>query len=113
MVKQRVTLAIAAIFVLLFSLSASAQSARVEGIVARSSKQKSSFTVRARSSTSYDEKIVFYDSSTHFTAQAHGDKDMKEIDASQIKDGDRVICLGAYNEKKEFVAAFISKRLSQ
>jgi hypothetical protein len=113
MVKQRMTLAMVAMLVLLSAVAASAQAARIEGIVARSSKEKSTLTVRARSSTSYDEKLVHYDSSTHFTAQAHGDKDMKEIDASQIKDGDRVICLGAYNEKKEFVAAFISKRQSQ
>ncbi len=109
MVKQRVTLAIAAMLVLLSSLMASAQAARWEGIVARSNKSKSMFTVRARGSTT--EKDIHYDSSTRFTAQAHGDKDMKEIDAGQIRDGDRIICLGAYNDKREFVAAFISKRL--
>ena len=109
MVKQRITLAIGVMLVLLCSVMASAQAARWEGIVARSNKSKSMFTVRARGSTT--EKDIYYDSSTRFTAQAHGDKDMKDIDATQIKDGDRIICLGAYNEKREFVAAFISKRL--
>ena len=33
--------------------------------------------------------------------------------SKQIKDGDRVICLGFYNEKGEFQAVAISKRLSQ
>jgi hypothetical protein len=34
------------------------------------------------------------------------------IDASQVKDGDQVICLGSYDDKNEFHAAKISKRLS-
>jgi len=88
-------------------------SARWEGIVSRSNKQKSTLTVRARSSTSFDEKVIHYDSSTRFTSQEHGDKKINDIDANQVKDGDRVICLGFYNEKGEFQAAAISKRLSQ
>ena len=38
---------------------------------------------------------------------------INDIDANQVRDGDRVICLGFYNEKGEFQAASISKRLSQ
>ncbi len=98
--------------VLLACTSLCAQPARWEGIVTRSNKQKSTLTVRARGSTSSDEKVIHYDSSTQFTYQEHG-KDAKDIDASQIKDGDRVICIGAYNDKHEFVAVMISKRLSQ
>ena len=113
MVKQRITLLLAAMLVLLPSLLALAQtSARWEGIVSRSNKQKSTLTVRARSSTNFDEKVIHYDSSTRFTSQEHGGK-INDIDAKQVKDGDRVICLGFYNEKGEFQAASISKRLSQ
>src|SRR5215471_12445337 len=106
---KRIQLVFAAVLILLICVSLLAQGARWEGIVTRSNKQKSTFTVRARGSTSFDEKVIHYDSSTKFTSQEHGDKDMKEIDASQIKDGDRIICLGSYNEKGDFVAAFISK----
>ena len=114
MLKERITLLLAAMLVLLPSLSALAQmSARWEGIVSRSNKQKSTLTVRARSSTNFDEKVIHYDSSTRFTSQEHGDKKINDIDANQVKDGDRVICLGFYNEKGEFQAAAISKRLSQ
>jgi hypothetical protein len=114
MVKQRITLLLAAMLVLLPPMLALAQTlARWEGIVARSNKQKSTLTVRARSSTNFDEKVIHYDSSTRFTSQEHGDKKINDIDANQVKDGDRVICLGFYNEKGEFQAASISKRLSQ
>jgi hypothetical protein len=113
MVKQRITLLLAAMLVLLPSLSALAQtSARWEGIVSRSNKQKSTLTVRARGSATFDEKVIHYDSSTRFTSQEHGAKKINDIDANQVNDGDRVICLGYYNEKGEFQAASISKRLS-
>jgi hypothetical protein len=114
MVKQRITLLLAAVLVLLsFTLALAQTSVRWEGIVSRSNKQKSTLTVRARSSTNFDEKVIHYDSSTRFTSQEHGDKKINDIDANQVKDGDRVICLGFYNEKGEFQAASISKRLSQ
>jgi hypothetical protein len=114
MVKQRITVLLTAMLVLLPPMLALAQtSARWEGIVSRSNKQKSTLTVRARNSTSFDEKVIHYDSSTRFTSQEHGDKKINDIDANQVKDGDRVICLGFYNEKGEFQAAAISKRLSQ
>ncbi len=106
---KRIALRTAATLVLLSSVLVLAQATRWEGIVARSNKSKSMFTVRARGSNL--EKNIYYDSATRFTAQAHGDKNMKDIDVTQIKDGDRIICLGAYNEKGEFLAAFISKRL--
>ena len=96
---------------LLPAMPALAQSARWEGSVARSNKQKSMLTVRAKASN--DEKVICYDSSTRFTSQEHGSKKVKDIDASQVNDGDRVICLGYYDDKGEFRAALISKRLSQ
>jgi hypothetical protein len=113
MVTHRIRLLFVAMFVLSTLVPALAQSsARWEGIVTRSNKQKSTFTVRARASTSFDEKLIHYDSSTQFTYQGHGDKTPKDIDPSQIKDGDRVICVGFYNDKKEFQAVLISKRIS-
>jgi hypothetical protein len=97
--------------VLLLLGSALAQSVRWEGVVSRSNKKKSMLTIRAKASN--DEKVVYYDDSTRFTSQEHGSKKVNDIDASQINDGDRVICLGYYNDKGEFRAAVISKRLSQ
>ena len=109
MFKRRITLFLVAVLFVFPAAWALAQEARWEGIVERSNKQKMTLTVRARH-TSFDEKIIHYDSSTRFTSQGHGDKTMKDIDASQVKDGDRVICLGSTNDKGEFLAAFISKR---
>ena len=112
--KQGITSIPVAALLFLFLMSAFGQtSARWEGIVSRSNIQKSTLTVRARASTSFDEKVIHYDSSTRFTSQEHGDKKVNDIDVKQIKDGDRVICLGFYNEKGEFQAVAISKRLSQ
>lgn len=114
MVKCCIRWSFAALLVLWFSVLVLAQSTRWEGIITRSNKQKFTFTVRARGSTNTsDEKIIHYDNSTQFTNQAHGDKTPKVIDASQIKDGDRVICLGYFNDKGEFQAVLISKRLPQ
>ena len=113
MVKQRITLLLAAMLVLLPSMLALAQtSARWEGIVSRSNKQKSTLTVRTRGFNNVSEKLIHYDSSTRFTSQEHGAKKINDIDANQVNDGDRVICLGYYDEKGEFRAASISKRLS-
>ena len=111
MVKQRITLLLAAVLVLLPSMPALAQSTRWEGTITRSNKQKSTLTVRAKGSN--DEKDIHYDSSTRWVSQEHGSKKTNDIDASQVNDGDRVICLGYYDEKGQFRAALISKRLSQ
>jgi len=114
MAKQGITSITRAVLLFLLFTAAFAQtSARWEGIVARSNRQKSTLTVRTRGSTSFEEKVIHYDSSTRFTSQGHGDKEANDIDPKQIKDGDRVICLGFYNEKRELQAVAISKRLSQ
>jgi hypothetical protein len=68
--------------------------------------------VRTRGFNNVSEKVIHYDSSTRFSSQEHGAKKINDIDANQVKDGDRVICLGYYDEKGEFQAASISKRLS-
>lgn len=84
---------------------------RWEGVVSRSNKDKSTFTVRQRSSNA--EKTVKYDSSTKFVEAEHHAKP-KEIDADQIKDGDRIIALGKWEKGGAVLdASMISKRLTQ
>jgi hypothetical protein len=101
--------------VLVFSVSApgfaqgAAKQDRVEGRIVRSSTDKSTLTVR---SEKLGERTVYYDASTKWVSQYHGDKKMNTIESSEVKDGDYVICLGSYDDKKEFHATEISKRLS-
>jgi hypothetical protein len=83
---------------------------RVEGRVAYSNKDKSTFAVTATSGGS--QRIVHYDASTKFSSQFHGDKNPKAIEAGEVKDGDYVICLGTYDDKGELHATAVSKRLS-
>jgi hypothetical protein len=103
--------------VLVFSMSApgfaqgDAKPGRVEGRVVRTSKDTSTLTVRASKGVT-TEKIVHYDPSTKWVSQYHGEKKVNTIDASQVKDGDYVICTGLYDDKDEFHAGEISKRLS-
>ena len=85
-----------------------AKQARCEGIVVRSNKDESTLTVRKMGSV--DQTTVHYDSSTQWTHQEHGSKNVVYIDPSQIKDNDRVICLGTYDKKGTFHATLISKR---
>jgi hypothetical protein len=84
--------------------------ARWEGIVVRSSKDNSTLTVRKRGTST--EKTVAYDSSTQFTSQEHGSKKVNKIDASEIKDGDRVIAVGTWDKNGALHASQISKRLT-
>ncbi len=86
------------------------EQARWEGIVVRSSSEKSTLDVRQRGKNV--EKTIHYDSSTKWVSQEHGSKKVNDIDASQVKDGDRVICLGKYDDKGDFHATMISKRLT-
>jgi hypothetical protein len=88
-----------------------AKQGRVEGIITRSNKDKSSLTVRNRGTNV--EKIVLYDSSTQWTSQEHHSKTVNNIDASQVKDDDRVICLGSWDKDGALHAASCSKRLSK
>jgi len=82
----------------------------LEGIVTRSDKDRSTLTVRNRDTNV--EKTVQYDSSTQWTSQEHHSKTVNNIDASQVKDDDRVIVLGKYDEKGVLHASMISKRLT-
>jgi hypothetical protein len=83
---------------------------RCEGTVVRVSKDKSTLTVSQSGSTVV--KTVAYDSLTQWTSQEHGSKKANDIDASQVKDGDRVICLGTYGKDGVLHATLISKRLT-
>jgi hypothetical protein len=87
-----------------------AKPGRVEGRIVRSDKDKSVLTVHERRVDA--DRTVSYDADTKWTSQYHGDKQAKPIEASEVKDGDQVICLGSYDEKGIFHAASISKRLS-
>jgi len=84
---------------------------RVEGVVTRSNKDKSTLTVRNRDTNV--EKVVQYDSSTQWTSQEHHSKTVNMIDASQVKDDDRVICLGTFDKDGILHATSISKRLTR
>ena len=88
-----------------------AKQGRVEGIVTRSNKDNSTLTVRNRGTNV--EKTVLYDSSTQWTSQEHHSKTVNNIDASQVKDDDRVICLGTWDKDGVLHAASCSKRLSK
>ena len=82
---------------------------RWEGTVIRSNPDKSTLTVRDRNSV---EMTVQYDSSTRWVSQEHGSTKVNDIDSSQVKDNDRVICEGTREKDGTFHATLISKRLS-
>ena len=87
-----------------------AKEARWEGHIIRSSKDKSTLTVR-KAGTS-EEKTIQYDSSTKWVSQKHGDKTVNDITADDVKDGDRVICKGTWDKDGVLHATLISKRLT-
>jgi hypothetical protein len=123
MVKKLLTLWFASVFVFVLSAPLLAQDAskpaeataakpdRWEGVVTRSNKDKSTLTVRSRDTNV--EKTVRYDSSTLWTSQEHHSDKVNTIDASQVKDDDRVICQGAWNKDGSLQATTISKRLTR
>jgi len=92
------------------SAPAKAKEGRWEGRIERSSKDQSSLTVRKEGGTL--ERTVVYDSSTKWVSQYHADKKVNDIDASQVKDGDYVICKGTIGKDGKLHATLISKRLS-
>jgi hypothetical protein len=83
---------------------------RWEGLIVRSSRDKSTLTVRKPGSSL--ERTVQYDSSTRWVSQEHGSKKVNNIDASEVKDGDRVIAKGTWDKEGVLHATQISKRLS-
>ena len=84
--------------------------ARWEGRVERSSKDQSTLTVRKSGGNL--ERTCAYDSSTKWVSQYHADKKINDIDSSQVKDGDYVICKGTMDKSGVLHATLISKRLS-
>jgi hypothetical protein len=90
---------------------AKAKEVRWEGRVVRSSKADSNLVVRKQGTTN-DERTVKYDSSTRWVSQYHGETKANDIDASQVKDGDYVICTGTWDKGNVLHATMISKRLS-
>ena len=84
-----------------------AKEGRWEGEVVRSSPDKSTLTVRKVGSS--DERTIHYDSATRWVSQEHGSKKVNEIDATQVKDNDRVIVRGIWDKG---IRHLISKRLS-
>ena len=83
---------------------------RWEGYVTRVSKDKSTLTVRKSGSTIT--RTVSWDIFTQWTSQEHGSKKVNDIDASQVKEEDRVICLGTFGKDGVLHATLISKRLT-
>ena len=83
---------------------------RWEGYVTRVSKEKSTLTVRKSGSSVV--KTVAWDIFTQWTSQEHGSKKVNDIDASQVKEEDRVICLGTFGKDGILHATLISKRLT-
>jgi hypothetical protein len=90
---------------------AKAKADRWEGRIVRSSKDDSSLTVRKDGGTL--ERTVVYDSSTKWVSQYHADNKVNDIDSSQVKDGDYVICTGTFGKDDKLHATLISKRLSR
>jgi hypothetical protein len=117
MAKKLITLLFMAVLALPLSTGLFAQDAPMkmakeakwEGTVVRTSADKSSLTVRNGSGV---EMTVMYDSSTHWVSQYHAAKTVNEIDAGQVKEGDRVIAKGTWESKGVLHATLISKRLS-
>ncbi|MGA9811748.1 MAG: hypothetical protein WBQ64_03165 [Terriglobales bacterium] len=87
-----------------------AKQARWEGTIVRSSKDKSTLTVRKVGSS--DERTVTYDASTRWVSQEHGSKKVNDIASDDVKDGDRVICTGTWDKEGVLHASLISKRLT-
>ena len=87
-----------------------AKAARWDGIVTRVNKDKSTLNVRKVGGS--QERTVEYDSSTKWVSQEHGKKKVNDIDADQVKDGDRVITTGTWDKNGVLHATLISKRLT-
>ena len=113
MLKRVASVFVMAVLVLCMStvgFAAGTKKGRVEGRVSLTDKDKSTFTVRQGDAGG--EKVVHYEGSTKWTSQYHGEKTSNSIDAGDVKEGDYVTCVGTYDDKGDFHASVISKRLS-
>jgi hypothetical protein len=84
---------------------------RWEGNVVGNEADKSRLAVR-KVGDSGVQRFVAYDGSTRWVSQAHGSNKVTDIDATQVKEGDRVICQGTWDKDNVLHATLISKRLS-
>jgi hypothetical protein len=118
MLKKQLTLLLASVLAFPMAMAVFAQEAakakskeaRWEGRVETTSKEHSTLTVRKVGGSI--QKTCAYDSSTKWVSQYHGDKKVNDIDASQVSDGDYVICRGTAEGGGIIHATVISKRLS-
>ena len=105
-----VLMAMCAVFVLAVSSTASAKGKkgtqlRWHGVLVRTSEDGSVLTVRKGNI----EKAIHVTSDTKWT-QTKGKKAV-DIDKSEVKEGDDIICLGKADEKGDFVATRVDKRM--
>ena len=121
MLKKQLTLLFTLVLAFPLAMAVAAQEVpakpkqgRVEGTVIRTSVEKSTLSVRGTgTSSSAIERTVLYDSSTRWVSQYHGAKQAKDIDRSQVKENDYVICTGTWEQNGAVLhATMISKRLS-
>ena len=116
MVKKLLALMIALVFVLSLSTPLAAQKTatkkqdRWEGMVTIINKDKMTIVVRKQGGD--DTRTISYSASTAFNTQEHGKKP-NAIDASQIKEGDRVICVGTWGKDGVLQATLVSKRMTE
>jgi hypothetical protein len=116
MLKKQLTLLFASVLTFPLTTAVFAQEAakpkevRWEGRVETTSKEHSTLTVRKVGGNI--QKTCAYDSSTKWVSQYHHDKKVNDIDPSQVKDGDYVICKGTSEKGAVIHATLISKRLS-
>jgi hypothetical protein len=109
MVRKLFTFLCASVLALMSTVGLAQKQGRWEGDVIRSNPDKSTLTVRDVNSKV--ERTVHYDGGTRWVSQEHGSKKVNEIDASQVKDNDRVIVQGIWDNGVLY-ATLISKRLS-
>src|ERR1700682_1613703 len=118
MLKKQLTLLLASVLTFPMAMAVFAQEAakakskeaRWEGRVETTRKEHS--TLAGLKLGGSIQKTCAYDSSTKWVSQYHGDKKVNDIDASQVSDGDYVICRGTYDKPGVLHATLISKRLS-
>lgn len=79
--------------------------ARWHGALVRTSEDGSVLTVRKGNI----EKAIHVSADTKWTKEEKGKS--VDIEKSEIKEGDDLICMGAYDDKGEFVATRVDKRL--
>ena len=84
---------------------------RIAGVITRSNLDKSALSVRKADSNT--DTTISYDCATRWVKAYHGTNTVAETDPRQIKEGDRVLIQGNYDDKGELHATLITKRLSK